>query len=289
MRLRICVTALTSERWDEAHLLRTYNHQYDPETAPPWVTSYNTGPSDMLTWQVERATTAAPFHFKPLEIKDNNGILIFKDGGIRESNPSYCAYSEAASLWGDDTEPALLLSIGADKSSSSSDNTSFAGVIPFGLSSLTKYAKKSAVFKDTLIKYWEGEDRHKMMRTIAKGEHRWYKRVEVPYGLEKIPDDQWERGMFSPGNENDPRSHPGGKTLSRIRFATNAYLKRQEVDSPGGLTEYAAPHQKLRQTAERLVRMRRARELEAMTQGGEKREHWEAFMGKHLIGERDFF
>jgi len=26
-----------------------------------------------------------------------------------------------------------------------------------------------------------------------------------------------------------------------------------------------------------------------MTQGGETREHWEAFMGKHLIGEREFF
>ncbi|RYO12119.1 hypothetical protein AA0113_g11258 [Alternaria arborescens] len=44
-----------------------------------------------------------------------------------------------------------------------------------------------------------------------------------------------------------------------------------------------------KQTAEKSVRMRRARELEAMTQGGKKREQWEIFMGKHLPGEREFF
>ena len=320
MTLRICVAARTSERLDEAqlsrtynhhyepenappypinyytgppdekaNLLRTYNHHYDPEIAPPWVRHYNTGPSDMRTWQVGRATTAAPFYFKPLEVKDGGRLIEFKDGGMREINPSFCAYSEATSLWGDGTEPSLLLSIGAGKIGSSSDNTSFAGVMPFGLSFLTRYAKRSTSFKYTLTKHWEGEDQHPTMRTIANGEHRWYKRINVPYGLEKIRADQWERGMFSLVNENEARSHAGGKTLSRIRLATSAYLRRQEIYSPGGLTEYAAPHQKLKQTAEKLVRMRRARELEAMTQGGEKREHWEAFMGKHLIGERDFF
>ena len=289
MMLRICVTAISTRRWDETHLLRTYNHQYDPSIAPPWVTTYNEGTSDMCTWQVGRATTATPFFFKPLEVKGPHGSSTFKDGGIRENNPSYCAYSEAASVWGDENEPAILLSIGTGQTRSISDGAALAGIIPFGLSTFSKYAEKAAVVKNSLIKYMESEDRHKMMRTIAKGEHRWYKRFEVTDGLEKLSPDQWELGIFSLLNDRKLAARPGGRTLSKIRTATNVYLNRQEIDKSLRLGEYAAPHQKLKQTAEKLVRMRRARELEAMTQGGEKREHWEAFMGKHLIGEREFF
>jgi len=248
----------------------------------------------MCTWQVGRATTAAPFYFKPLEAKvpyvgEEGKVsytsLIFKDGGIRENNPSYCAYSEAASLWGD-VEPAILLSIGAGQHNSSSKSGSLAGILPFGLSSLSKYAKKVAVFKNALIKDLEGEDRHKMMRTIARGEHTWYKRFEVTHGLEGMKADQWGNAY---DEETGWRSFfgAGAKTLRTIRTATEAYLNREEPDK--SVLEYAAPQQMLKQTAEKLVRMRRARELEAMTQGGERREHWEAFMGKNLIGERDFF
>jgi len=286
---RICVTALSSRREDEGLLLRTYNHRYNPEIAPPWVTPYEPGASDMFTWQIGRATTATRFYFKPLEVKGPNGSFTFIDGGIRENNPSYCAYSEHASLWGDDIELGLLLSIGAGRINSSSDDTSLSGIIPFGLSTLSKYAKKSATLKNTVIKYLEGEDQHKLMRTIARGDHRWYKRFEVTHGLDKIEPDQWERGIRYSASEKAPVPHPGGQTLGRIRIATNIYLDRQEVDKSSRLGEYAAPSKKLKQTAEKLVRMRRARELEAMTQGGEKRERWEAFMGKHLIGEREFF
>ncbi|KAI4619989.1 hypothetical protein J4E83_005223 [Alternaria metachromatica] len=282
----ICLAAVRSGQLDEAYLLRTYSHHYDPDIAPPWVTPYNQDTLDLNTWEVGRGTTATPFRFDMLVVNGPDGRLGLKDGGIRENNPSYCAYSEAASLWGDDNEPSLLLSIGAGQTSSKSDDLSLSGILPIRLSALNKYAGKLAVFKNTLIKYTEGQDRHKMMRTIARGGHTWYKRFEVTGGLEKIGADQWEPGMMlSTGGHETMR--PGGKTLNTINTATEVYLSRQEPDR--SVNEYAAPQQMLRQTAEKLVRMRRARELEAMTQGGEKREHWEAFMGKHLIGERDFF
>ncbi|KAI4681986.1 hypothetical protein J4E81_009748 [Alternaria sp. BMP 2799] len=215
------------------------------------------------------------------------GLSGMKDGGIRENNPSYCAYSEAASLSGDDTQPSILLSIGAGHTKSASDDFSESGMIPSGLSSLTKFADRLAVFKNVLVKYSGGQDRHKMMRTIARGGHTWYKRFEVIDGLERMKADQWEHQKYHGILTDEKFLVYGAKTLRTIRTATEAYLNREEPDK--SVLEYAAPRQMLKQTAEKLVRMRRARELEAMTQGGEKREHWEAFMGKHLIGERDFF
>lgn len=214
------------------------------------------------------------------------GIVSLTDGGVRENNPSYCAYSESASYLGDDIEPSLLLSIGAGQTSSSSDDFGSLGLAPFGLSTLSKYAKKRSVFKNILIKYTEGQNRHAVMRTIAHGTHRWYKRFEVSDGLEKVALDQWESGAFWPVNVPSEIRMGGGKTLRAIHTATEVYLNR-EADKTLG--EYAAPSQMLKHTAEKLVRMRRARELEAMTQGGEKRKQWEVFMGKHLPGERDFF
>ncbi|KAI4638542.1 hypothetical protein J4E93_010097 [Alternaria ventricosa] len=281
----VCLTAVNTGQIDEAYLLRTYTHRYDPEICPPWVTTYNEDTLDLYTWQVGRATTATPLLFELLVVTGPQGNLAMKDGGIRENNPSYCAFSEAASFWGDDTNPSILLSIGAGYTKSTSDDFSDSGMMPSGLSSLNKYADRLAVFKNILVKYSGGQDRHKMMRTIARGGTSWYKRFEVTDGLEKMRADQWERGKSSSAGKI--KAVPGGKTLNTIRTATEAYLNRQEPDK--SVNEYAAPRKMLKHTAEKLVRMRRARELEAMTQGGEKREYWEAFMGKHLIGERDFF
>ncbi|CAN9241938.1 unnamed protein product [Alternaria alternata] len=244
----ICITAVNTGGVDEAYMLRTYNHIYDLDNLPPWVRPYNEDSPDLTISQVGRATTAIPPFFKALKVNGPLGYMAFKDGGIRENNPSYCAYSEAASLCGNESNPSLLLSIGAGLTDSALNGSSLSGVIPFGLSTLGKFADRRAVFKNVLIIHAEAEIRHKTMRTIADGTYTWYKRFEVTQGLEKIVMNQWESGhrLLFHG--------PGGKTLNTIRTATEA-----------------------------------ARELEAMTQGGKKREQWEIFMGKHLPGEREFF
>ena len=41
-----------------------------------------------------RATSAAPFYFKMLEAEVDGQYKAFKDGGIRENNPSGAAISE---------------------------------------------------------------------------------------------------------------------------------------------------------------------------------------------------
>jgi hypothetical protein len=212
----------------------------------------------------------------------NKKRMSFKDGGIRENNPSYAAYSEHASLNGDDKEPGLLLSIGTGRPDTTNDG--FAAVWPGPLGkvkALQKWSEKLAVFKNVLIKYTEGEDRHKMMRTIAKGEHRWYKRLNVDKGLEGLPLDNWEKGQWTDPQTNERKAVPGGKTLTTMEQATNAYLERSTIASPGGLTEYQPPKIVLQQVAERLVRHRRLREATK----ADDPKRWQTHMGQWLTGE----
>lgn len=248
-----------------------------------WVTPYNEGADKLKIWEVTRATSAAPFFFKMLEADFGppKGRIGFKDGGIRENNPSYAAYSEHASLNGDDREPALLLSIGTGRPDTSNDGFAAAWPGPFGKIPLVKkWSEKIAVFKNLLIKYTEGEDRHKMMRTIAKGEHRWYKRVNVSKGLEDMKLDNWETGVWENPETGVKKEVSGGKSLSRMERATFAYLDRDEVDKV--LLEYAPPKIVLQQVAERLVRHRRAREATKH----EDVKRWETHMGQYLTGKR---
>ncbi|KAI2482367.1 hypothetical protein Ptr902_06748 [Pyrenophora tritici-repentis] len=279
----ICLTATHNGRIDEAHLLRSYDHQYDPDIAPPWVTSYNPGADKLKIWQVTRATSAAPFYFEMLTADLGTGRkMSFKDGGIRENNPSYAAYSEHASLKGDDCEPGLLLSIGTGRPDTTNDG--FAAVWPGPLGkvrALQKWSEKLAVFKNVLIKYTEGEDRHKMMRTIAKGEHRWYKRLNVDSGLQNLPLDHWEKGTWTNPQTKETKDVAGGKTLSKMEAATMEYLERDTTTSPGNLAEYQPPKIVLRQVAERLVRHRRLREASKT----DDLKRWQTHMGQWLTGE----
>ncbi|KAF2272115.1 FabD/lysophospholipase-like protein [Westerdykella ornata] len=279
----ICLTATRSGQLDEAYLLRTYDHRYDPEICPIWLTPYNEGADKLKIWQVTRATSAAPFFFKMLEADfgPQRGKVGFKDGGIRENNPSYAAYSEHASLRGDDHEPALLLSVGTGRPDTSHDGFAAAWPGPFGKVPLVKqWSEKIAVFKNLLIKYTEGEDRHKMMRTIAKGEHRWYKRLNVNKGLENMKMDHWESGHWTDPSTGIKKVVPGGKSLTRMEEATHAYLDRNEADKT--LLEYQPPKVVLQQVAERLVRHRRAREATKH----QDLKRWETHMGQYLTGTR---
>jgi hypothetical protein len=276
----ICLTATHSGQIDEAYLLRSYDHRYDPLIAPVWVTPYNEGADRLRIWEVTRATSAAPFFFKMLEADFGaKGKIGFKDGGIRENNPSYAAYSEHASLKGDDHNPALLLSIGTGRPDTTHDGFASVWPGPFGkVSMMRKWSEKFAVFKNVLIKYTEGEDRHKMMRTIAKGEHTWYKRLNVDKGLQDMKLDNWEKGPWKNPMTGITKEVPGGKTLARMDVVTGDYLTR--TTTVKALQEYAPPKIVLQQVAERLVRHRRMREENKH----DNIKRWQTHMGQWLTG-----
>ncbi|EKG09902.1 Patatin/Phospholipase A2-related protein [Macrophomina phaseolina MS6] len=192
----ICLTATHNERVNEAHLLRTYDHRY--VSVPNYITLYNEGADKLKIWEVTRATSAAPFYFKILEADIRGEIMGFKDGGIRENNPAGAAWSEFVSLYGEHRDPALVLSIGTGRPDESADGFASAWPGPFGTSrAMKKVAEKFAVFKNVLIKYTEGEEQHRAMVRIAKGENTWYKRLNVDKGLEKMKLDNWEKGPWA--------------------------------------------------------------------------------------------
>ncbi|KAK4903412.1 hypothetical protein LTR27_000343 [Elasticomyces elasticus] len=263
-----CLTATHDANISEAYLLRSYRHYYTEE-APNWITRYNEGADNLPIWKVTRATSAAPFYFEMIEHEVEGVMKSFKDGGIRENNPSGAAISEFHALYeGRAEEPALLLSVGTGRpDTTKTDGFADTWPGPFGrLPVVAKFLEKRAVVQNLLIKYTEGEKQHHQMREHAHGEHTWYKRLNVSSGLEGMPLDDWRSGEFN------GQIIPGGASLSHMQEATEQYLERgfdQDVDS------YAPPSVMLRQAAEKLVRQRRAREA----MGGPR---WEAFVGKHL-------
>lgn len=274
-----CLTATHDESISEAYLLRTYPHFYS-DTAPNYITRYNEGADALKIWQVTRATSAAPFYFKMLEAETSRGeFKAFKDGGIRENNPSGAALSEFQSLFdGKADNPALLLSIGTGRPDLKQDGFADTWAGPFGrIPWVRQYLEKRAVVQNLLIKYTEGERQHNNMRTFAKGENTWYKRLNVSEGLESMALDDWIRGIWRDPATGEERVVNGGASLSHMERATEGYLARgfdEKVDS------YAPPKVMLRQAAEKLVRQRRARER----LGGER---WRVFVGMGLPKRRD--
>jgi hypothetical protein len=297
---RILLTAVHNSS-NKAYLLRTYNHQY-PIDMPSFVTPYNAGAEKLRIWQAARATSAAPFFFKSLicDIEDeqrsstSSGLRLsdfncfgssasrrslrgkreYKDGGIRENNPSIAAWSEFISLYGENQDPALLLSIGTGKPNMDRDGFATVWPGPLGkLSIVKKFGETAAVFKNMRLRYTEGEMSHEDMAKLARGEHTWYKRLNVSDGLQGMRMDNWEQLKVVDETTQKHRIIPGGKTLAVMEEAAKLYLTR-----PAEGREYTAPKVMLKQVAEKLVRHRRAREQTA----AENPERWQYYIGTWL-------
>lgn len=266
-----CLTATHDQSLSEAHLLRSYPHFYS-ENCPNWITRYNEGADALPIWQVTRATTAAPFYFEMLKTVVNDVEMSFKDGGIRENNPSGAAISEFHALYeGRASSPAVLLSVGTGRPNQVHDG--FAAPWPTTIGRfplVSKFLEKRAVVQNLLIKYTEGEKQHKQTREHAKGEHTWYKRLNVSKGFEDMPLDHWEAGLWMDPATGKEIHVSGGASLTKMEEAVEEELSRPfdpEIDS------YAPPSTMLKQAAQKLVLQRRARE----TEGGPR---WEVFVGR---------
>ena len=272
----ICLTATHNGKIDEAHLLRTYPHYY-PKGTPNWIPLYNEGADPLRIWQVTRATSAAPFYFEILEAEVRGELVGFKDGGIRENNPAGAAWAEFVSMYGPEAEPSLLLSVGTGRPDAETSD-GFASSWPGPLGStriMKKAAEKFAVFRNVLIKYTEGEKQHEAMRIQAKGENRWYKRLNVAAGMEGMKLDEWKKGKWLDPKRQEERTVPGGASLVRMEKAVKIMMER-EYDP--GYDSYAPPSTIIKQAAEKLVRMRRAREK--LGKEGDRR--WNSFVGTSL-------
>jgi hypothetical protein len=276
----ICLSAVHNRNIINAYLLRTYNHIYSQDT-PLFVTRYNEGAEKLRIWEVTRATSAAPFFFKSLiSALEDGQQREFKDGGIRENNPSVAAWSEFISIYGENSTPALLLSVGTGRPNMERDGFASVWPGPFGkLGLVKKFAEVFAVFKNMLVRYTEGEGRHTDMTNLARGQHTWYKRLNVSSGMEGMRIDNWESSFETDPTTKHRREIPGGKSLQRMEDAARRYLTR---DTDPHLAEYAAPKEMLKQVAQKVVLTRRARERTARFDPA----RWDSFQGRTLRKRR---
>jgi hypothetical protein len=240
---------------------------------------------------VARATSASPFYFKSVTVDIDNVRQEFKDGGIRENNPTIAAWSEYQSLFGGDegsSTPSLLLSVGSGQVQSSQQSFNSVWPGPYGQLRVAKVAAETfAVLKNLLVKYTEGESRHLDMRNLARGEHSWYKRLNVDLKDEKIPLDDWVSGVWLDPNSNTgaAKSVPGGKTLSKIERYTEQYLDIHGFGFEVPNQHEILPKDKLKQVAKKLVLFRRAREFAASHGTEEDRLRYETFMRPRVTTE----
>lgn len=268
-----CLAAVHDKQITEAYMLRSY--PYWTDDAPNFITQYNEGAANVPIWVVTRATTAAPFYFEMVSAEVDGEPMVFKDGGIRENNPSGAAMTEFITLYGNGRKapnPALLLSVGTGKGNTENDGFSSWP----GPSMMGKLFEKLAVIRNLLIKYTEGERQHHQTREHARGEHTWYKRLNVSSGLENMPLDDWRKGPWKNPVTGVESVIPGGASLTHMEEVTDAYLARgfdPDIDS------YARPSIMLKQAARKLVLQRRAREA----LGGPR---WDTFVGKHLHAKK---
>ncbi|MBA3329004.1 MAG: patatin-like phospholipase family protein [Solirubrobacterales bacterium] len=100
-------------------LTRVLITAYELQTrAPYFVKSWRAAedPSrDLMLWQAARATAAAPTYFEPALVATPGGgpDLSLVDGGVFATNPSLCAFAEAARIA--PGEPVRIVSLGTGK------------------------------------------------------------------------------------------------------------------------------------------------------------------------------
>lgn len=120
------VEAVLKDKFDEGFYLResltdVLITAYEIERRIPWFfrsSRAKTDPSyDFRTWQVARATSAAPTYFEPCKIEVGGAADYYAlvDGGVFANNPTMCAYVEAKATH-DDIEHILVVSLGTGQS-----------------------------------------------------------------------------------------------------------------------------------------------------------------------------
>jgi hypothetical protein len=212
------------------YIFRSYRHV---SAADGSRIELNPGPAHNIpTWEVARATSAAPTYFKEIKIKTRNGTTTHIDGGFGSANnPAMHAWREVCQMSGNIENPiALTISIGTGMSQR---------VSPFGSNRFL--GKWGAFFRFTTHIASDSEQTHQNMFGIhdVPSRRERYHRFNVDQGLESVRLGEWETRQQSLETEYI--------TINKIETATNTYLQKTEVQ------------ERLRHFAEILVDNRRAR------------------------------
>lgn len=190
---------------------------------------------DFETWQVARATTAAPFYFEPLKIRSDrtDNYLEFTDGGFGQTNnPVRDARQEIESRYGDD-KIVVLVSVGTARGVQERKKT-FWNIMPRFTRDMASVATDPEVNHRTLEQELERyEDK----------EFSYY-RLNNPGSLD-IELDEWEPKPKPKKFGNSKTS--GEETIKEIENSFSQWASQSDV------------HQMLKKCARELVARRKKR------------------------------
>ena len=153
--------------------------------------SINYGPaSNFEIWQIARAATAAPLYFAPLELKIENDVAVFEDGGFGQyNNPTYEGIREVKKLHGK-SAVGIVVSVGTARAAA-------------------KYGRTTTHRIEMIIHTATDPERvEEQVRAASSKEDGFtYFRLNEP-GLLEVPLDEWK-----------PKSgqNSGEKTLKAIK------------------------------------------------------------------------
>lgn len=176
--------------------------------------------SSCQTWQVARATTAAPGYFATATIDGEE----FFDGGFGSNNPSHEAFTELSRIH--PKMPMCLVSIGSGNSSSVSRYDSG-----------RKFGRRLSYLRAARKIVTGSATTHKSLEALARyqSEKFSYFRFDVP-GLDHIQLDEWKKKT-----RNDLPTSEKMHTNAFIKARTDVYLANPQT------------RQKIRYCAEAIV------------------------------------
>lgn len=113
-------------------LVTSYELERDKPFVFNSITAQEKPKLNFKTWQVARATSAAPTYFSPASFPSEDGtVYSFVDGGVVANNPSMEAYAEARRRYGPDRE-IILVSLGTGSTLNTVDHNQAASWGPLG-------------------------------------------------------------------------------------------------------------------------------------------------------------
>ena len=204
---------------------------YDIEHRSPYIfksrSARQHGESDFLMKDVALAASASPTLFYPVRIpRSNSGRPIcLVDGGVFANNPSICALSEIRSVYEDESERYLIVSLGTGKSTRplTDDFVSLWGYVHWSRPMLE------------LVMESISESVHQQMKRLlhSTSDHAYYRlQVDLPENLTMAIDDPSATHMkaLSDFARDFCSSDQGGEALNSVCDRL-LRLSEQEADS----------------------------------------------------------
>ena len=176
-------------------------------------------------WRVARATSAAPFYFPPMDLKESDPKFRFLDGGLGANDPSKEAWESIKQLNGNDAKAVdINVSIGAGRVLESNIREP-----------LKRGLKRTLSIVLNLINLaTDTHATHENMQQLSHDHGFDDHRLNVKDGVGKMKLDAW-------------KGKGGKRTLEKLSIRTQVYLESEEA------------RRGLKEAAEILVTKRRLR------------------------------